>query len=71
MRQSDGQQYVGRIQGSGSTCGTAGRTDAFHIQHDQKGLSLDEFKADGFNGKFYTFPYFVTFLLKKWLKEKN
>lgn len=21
-------------------------TDAFHIQHDQKGLSLDEFKAD-------------------------
>ncbi len=25
----------------------------------------------GFNGKFYTFPYFVTFLLKKWLKEKH
>ena len=24
----------------------------------------------GFNGKFYTFPYFLTFLLKKWLKEK-
>ena len=24
----------------------------------------------GFNGKFYTFPYFMTFLLKRWLKEK-
>ncbi len=24
----------------------------------------------GFNGKFYTFPYFLTFLLKRFLKEK-
>ena len=24
-----------------------------------------------FNGKFYTFPYFMTFLLKRFLKEKN
>ncbi len=24
----------------------------------------------GFNGKFYTFPYFLTFLIKKWLKQK-
>ena len=24
----------------------------------------------GWNGKFYTFPYFLTFMLKKWLKEK-
>ncbi|MBR1442688.1 MAG: ATP-binding protein [Firmicutes bacterium] len=24
----------------------------------------------GFNGKFYTFPYFMTFMLKKWLKER-
>ena len=46
VRQSDGQQYMGRIQGSGSTCRTAGCADTFHIQHDQKGLSLDEFKAD-------------------------
>ena len=28
-------------------------------------------KNIGFNGKFYTFPYFLTFLLKKFLKEKN
>jgi len=28
-------------------------------------------KNIGFNGKFYTFPYFLTFLLKKYLKEKE
>ena len=27
-------------------------------------------KNIGFNGKFYTFPYFLTFLLKRYLKEK-
>ena len=26
-------------------------------------------KNIGFNGKFYTFPYFLTFLLKRYLKE--
>lgn len=25
----------------------------------------------GFNGKFYTFPYFTAFLLKKWLKDRG
>lgn len=28
-------------------------------------------KNIGFNGKFYTFPYFMAFLLKRYLKEKN
>ena len=28
-------------------------------------------KNIGFNGKFYTFPYFLTFLLKRYVKEKN
>ena len=28
-------------------------------------------KNIGFNGKFYTFPYFMTFLLKRYLREKN
>lgn len=27
-------------------------------------------KNIGFNGKFYTFPYFLTFLLKRFLMEK-
>ena len=28
-------------------------------------------KNIGFNGKFYTFPYFLTFLLKRYLKENK
>ena len=28
-------------------------------------------KNIGFNGKFYTFPYFMTFLLKRFLREKK
>ena len=28
-------------------------------------------KNIGFNGKFYTFPYFLAFLLKRYLKEKS
>ncbi|MBP5426655.1 MAG: DUF4143 domain-containing protein, partial [Clostridiales bacterium] len=28
-------------------------------------------KNIGFNGNFYTFPYFMTFLLKRYLQEKN
>lgn len=28
-------------------------------------------KNIGFNGKFYTFPYFLTFLLKRYLKERK
>ena len=27
-------------------------------------------KNIGWNGRFYTFPYFLTFLLKKWLRER-
>ncbi len=28
------------------------------------------YKNIGFNGQFYTFPYFLTFLLKRFLKER-
>ncbi len=28
-------------------------------------------KNIGFNGKFYTFPYFMAFLLKRFLREKQ
>ena len=28
------------------------------------------YKNIGFNGKFYTLPYFVTFLLKRWINER-
>lgn len=36
----------------------------------QYGIKLCN-KNIGFNGKFYTFPYFLTFLLKRFLKEKS
>lgn len=29
------------------------------------------YKNIGFNGKFYTFPYFLTFLLKRFIAERN
>ena len=29
------------------------------------------YKNIGFNGKFYTFPYFLTFLLKRFLRERE
>lgn len=28
------------------------------------------YKNIGFNGKFYTLPYFATFLLKRWINER-
>ena len=36
----------------------------------QYGIKLG-YKNIGFNGKFYTFPYFITFLLKRYLREKE
>lgn len=38
-------------------------------QDIQYGIKLSS-QNIGFNGKFYTFPYFLTFLLKRYLKEK-
>ena len=29
------------------------------------------YKNIGFNGKFYTFPYFMTFLLKRFLSDRK
>ncbi|MBR5432993.1 MAG: ATP-binding protein [Bacteroidales bacterium] len=36
----------------------------------QYGIKLCR-KNVGFNGKFYTFPYFTTFLLKRWITERS
>ncbi len=36
----------------------------------QYGIKLG-YKNIGFNGQFYTFPYFLTFLLKRYLREKS
>ena len=35
----------------------------------QYGIKLG-YKNIGFNGRFYTMPYFVTFLLKRWINER-
>lgn len=40
-----------------------------HYEDIKYGIKLCN-KNIGFNGKFYTFPYFMTFLLKRFLKEK-
>ena len=41
-----------------------------HYKDIKYGIKLGD-KNIGFNGKFYTFPYFLTFLLKRFLSEKN
>ena len=46
MRKSDGQQYMGRIQGTGSTCRAAGTADSLIVKHDQHGLTLDELEGE-------------------------
>lgn len=40
------------------------------IEDIKYGIKLAE-KNIGFNGKYYTFPYFLTFLLKRFLSEKK
>ena len=41
--------------------------DSEYYEDIKYGIKLCN-KNIGFNGKFYTFPYFLTFLLKKYLK---
>lgn len=40
-----------------------------HYPEIKYGIKLG-YKNIGFNGKFFTFPYFLAFLLKRWLREK-
>ena len=44
--------------------------DSEKYKDNKYGIKLG-YKNIGFNGKFYTFPYFVTFLLKRYLREKQ
>lgn len=44
--------------------------DSEKYQDIKYGIKLG-YKNIGFNGKFYTFPYFLTFLLKRFLREKE
>ena len=44
--------------------------DSEHFKDIKYGIKLCN-KNIGFNGKFYTFPYFMTFFLKRFLREKG
>ena len=52
----------------GSTISLNKLIDSDNYKDIKYGIKLG-YKNIGFNGKFYTFPYFLTFLLKKYLKE--
>ena len=54
----------------GSTVSLNNLIDNDKFEYVKYGIKLCN-KNIGFNGKFYTFPYFLTFLLKRFLKEKS
>ena len=53
----------------GATISLNNLIDSKKYKDIKYGIKLG-YKNIGFNGKFYTFPYFLTFLLKRYLKEK-
>ena len=53
----------------GATISLNNLIDSDKYKDIKYGIKLG-YKNIGFNGKFYTFPYFLTFLLKRYLKEK-
>lgn len=53
----------------GATISLNNLIDSEKYKDIKYGIKLG-YKNIGFNGKFYTFPYFVTFLLKRYLREK-
>ena len=52
----------------GSTISLNNLIDSDSYKDIKYGIKLG-YKNIGFNGKFYTFPYFLTFLLKRYIKE--
>lgn len=54
----------------GATTSLNNLIDSKKYSNIEYGIKLG-YKNIGFNGKFYTFPYFVTFLLKRYLENKN
>ena len=53
----------------GATISLNNLIDSDKYKDIKYGIKLG-YRNIGFNGKFYTFPYFLTFLLKRYLKEK-
>ncbi len=54
----------------GATASLNNLIDSDKYKDIKYGIKLG-YKNIGFNGKFYTFPYFLAFLLKRFLFERN
>ena len=54
----------------GATISLNNLIDSEKYKDIKYGIKLG-YRNIGFNGKFYTFPYFLTFLLKRYLKERH
>ena len=46
MRQTNGKQHMGWIQGTGCAGRSTGTADSIHIQHDQHRLTFDELETE-------------------------
>lgn len=70
MRDTDSLVPVEVKANDGATVSLNKLIDSEKYSDVNYGIKLG-YKNIGFNGKFYTFPYFLTFLLKRFLRERN
>ena len=70
MRDSDSLVPVEVKANDGATISLNKLIDSEKYSDIKYGIKLGN-KNIGFNGKFYTFPYFLTFMLKRFLRERN
>lgn len=70
MRDTDSLVPVEVKANDGATVSLNKLIDSEKYSDINYGIKLG-YKNIGFNGKFYTFPYFLTFLLKRFLRERK
>ncbi len=70
MRDADSLVPVEVKANDGATISLNKLIDSEKYSDIKYGIKLG-YKNIGFNGKFYTFPYFLTFLLKRFLRERE
>lgn len=70
MRDADSLVPVEVKANDGATISLNKLIDSEKYSDIKYGIKLG-YKNIGFNGKFYTFPYFLTFLLKRFLREND
>ncbi|MBQ9712359.1 MAG: DUF4143 domain-containing protein, partial [Bacteroidales bacterium] len=69
VRDADSLIPVEVKSGDGATPSLNNLIDSKSYPDVRYGIKLG-YKNIGWNGKFYTFPYFLTFLMKRFLREK-